>query len=164
MHKVEWETSKDQDKFTVKTMHHKKKDAEAETKTVESMHYLTPNRMGPCIGERCLLKCRKCTAELQRDTVCGHTMRCTCRKYMDHGSCWHIHMLMKEQECPTQAQARAGCDPDVSVRGAGEAVLQDHHYVVVLARLHLLLSTCLFVLAPLLLNLLCVTLCLIPSL
>ena len=93
-------------------------------------HYLKPNRRAPCVGDRCLVRCRKCTKENEKEVACGHSLTCDCRYYMDHSVCKHQHMLSKY--APPSSKSRAGCVGDVGE--AGQAAQSDHAYSVVETR------------------------------
>ena len=124
--KMTWDVVKEGEVFKLTTHYNMEKNGEyTESDTI---HYLKPNRMSQCIGERCLVKCRKCLRDHGEGIACGHSLTCDCEAYMRRSLCKHLHMLAVE--APPSTTSRAGCSNVGGVEEAGQAAQVDHDYWV----------------------------------
>ena len=121
-HRYSWKVTQDGEKVKVFTREEREKDGEI--KIIEKERHLIPNRIGPCIGERCLVKCRTCVSQHGNEIACGHSMTCDCYTYKRESLCKHLHMCLSESPLP--GEARSGCVGGVAA--AGEAARMDHQY------------------------------------
>ena len=124
--KMTWDVTREGEDFKLTT--HYKIEKNGEYTESETLHYLRPNRMSQCIGDRCLVKCRKCIREHGEGVACGHSLTCDCENYMRKNMCKHLHMLAKM--APPSTQSRAGCSNIGGVEEAGQATRMDHAYWV----------------------------------
>ena len=124
-HKYTWKVRVDGEKVIVNTREHIEKDGIISFR--EKERWLKPNRMGPCIGERCLVRCRDCQEQHGLEIACGHGMICDCYTYKKLSLCKHQHMVLNESPLP--GAARSGCVGGVAA--AGVASRRDHQYLEV---------------------------------
>ena len=124
-HRYSWKVSQDEEKIIVCTREEREKNGEI--KVVEKERHLKPNRMGPCTGGRCLVKCRTCVSQHGKEIACAHSMTCDCYTYKRESLCKHLHMCLEHSPLP--GEARSGCVGGVAA--AGEAARRDHQYIEV---------------------------------
>ena len=128
-HRYSWKVSQDDQKVSVFTREEREKGGEITV--IEKERRLKPNRIGPCTGERCLVKCRTCVLQHGDKIACAHSMICDCRTYKVESLCKHLHMCLNESPLP--GVARSGCVGGVAE--AGEAAQMDHPYFEVKRKL-----------------------------
>ena len=126
-HRYTWRVVRDEEKVIVYTREEIMKDGKESVR--ERERHLRPNRIGPCIGERCLLKCRTCCEQHGYEIACGHSMICDCWTYKHQSLCKHLHMVLNESPLP--GEARSGCVGGIAAAGA--ATRRDHQYFEVKA-------------------------------